>query len=102
MQEAKKKNALTIGISNNPIGYILKFSDIGVILDTKEEVIAGSTRLKAGTAQKICLNIISSMVMIKMGFVKNGYMKDMVPTNDKLRKRKITIEKNINLLAKKY
>ena len=95
MEEAKKKNALTISISNNPKGNILTFGKVKIILDTKEEVIAGSTRLKAGTAQKICLNIISSMVMIKMGGVKNGLMKNMLPTNEKLRKRKVLIDSNI-------
>ena len=91
MKEAYERKALTISISNNPEGNILKFGKIKIFLDTQEEVIAGSTRLKAGTAQKACLNIISSMVMIKMGKVKNGYMIDMVPTNEKLRKRKIII-----------
>ena len=67
---------------------MLNYCDLKIILNTKEEVIAGSTRLKAGTAQKICLNIISSMVMVKMGRVKNGVMSEMVPTNEKLRLRK--------------
>ena len=71
---------------------MLKSGKIKIILDTKQEVIAGSTRLKAATAQKICLNIISSMVMVKMGRVKNGQMSNMVPTNNKLRKRKIFID----------
>ena len=92
MEEAKKNNALTISISNNPKGEILKYANTGIILDTKEEVIAGSTRLKAGTAQKICLNIISSMVMIKLGRIKNGLMINMVPTNKKLKKRKARID----------
>ena len=95
LEEANNKKALTIAISNNPKGKILKFGDIKIVLNTKEEVIAGSTRLKAGTAQKICLNIISSMVMIKMGRVKNGFMNNMVPTNEKLRKRKIIIDLKI-------
>jgi len=94
MEEAQNKKALTIVISNNPRGQLLKCGKVKIILDTKEEVIAGSTRLKAGTAQKICLNIISSMVMIKMGSVKNGLMNNMVPTNLKLRKRKLIIDKN--------
>ncbi|MDA7579132.1 N-acetylmuramic acid 6-phosphate etherase [Alphaproteobacteria bacterium] len=94
LEEAKKTGALTIGISNNPNGNLLKFADGKIILDTKEELIAGSTRLKAGTAQKICLNIISSMVMIKMGRVKNGKMSHMLPTNQKLRDRKIRIDKS--------
>ena len=94
MELSNKIKALTIAISNNPFGTILKFGRVKIILDTKEEVIAGSTRLKAGTAQKICLNIISSMVMTKIGRVKNGMMSHMVPTNEKLRKRKLLIEKN--------
>jgi N-acetylmuramic acid 6-phosphate etherase len=95
MEEANDKKALTIAISNNPNGKILKFGMVKIILDTKEEVIAGSTRLKAGTAQKICLNIISSMVMVKMGRVKNGIMCNMVPTNKKLRERKLRIERQL-------
>ena len=89
LEKAKCNKALTITISNNPEGKILNYGDHKIVLNTKEEVIAGSTRLKAGTAQKICLNIISSMVMIKMGRVKNGMMSHMVPTNQKLRDRKL-------------
>jgi N-acetylmuramic acid 6-phosphate etherase len=85
-------NALTIAISNNPDGKILDFGSHKLILNTKQEVIAGSTRLKAGTAQKICLNIISTMVMTKLGFVKNGMMVNLIPTNEKLKKRKARIE----------
>jgi N-acetylmuramic acid 6-phosphate etherase len=95
LEEADKKGALTIAISNNPNGDILKFGQVQIILDTKEEVISGSTRLKAGTAQKICLNIISSMVMIRMGRVKNGIMSHMVPTNEKLRNRKLRTNKQL-------
>ena len=92
LEEANKKGALAVGISNNPNGNLLKFANAKIILDTKEELIAGSTRLKAGTAQKICLNIISTLVMIKMGRVKNGKMSHMLPTNQKLRDRKIRID----------
>ena len=91
LEEANKKNALTIAISNNPSGKLLEFGKCQIILDTKEELIAGSTRLKAGTAQKICLNVISSLVMVKMGRVKNGKMSHMLPTNQKLRDRKLKI-----------
>ena len=93
LEEANKRGAFTIAISNNPNGKLLNFGKCNIILDTKEELISGSTRLKAGTAQKICLNIISSMVMIRMGKVKNGTMNHMVPTNQKLRKRKLRIDK---------
>ena len=92
LEESNKKNALTIAISNNPSGKLLEFGKCQIILDTKEELIAGSTRLKAGTAQKICLNIISSLVMVKMGRVKNGKMSHMLPTNQKLRDRRLQIE----------
>jgi N-acetylmuramic acid 6-phosphate etherase len=94
LEKAKANQALTLAITNNPKGKILNYGDLKIILNTKEEVIAGSTRLKAGTAQKICLNIISSMVMIKMGRVKNGVMNEMVPTNEKLRLRKQLINYN--------
>ncbi|MDA9882282.1 N-acetylmuramic acid 6-phosphate etherase [Alphaproteobacteria bacterium] len=92
LEEANKNNALTVAISNNPDGKLLEFGKCKIILDTKEELISGSTRLKAGTAQKICLNIISSMVMIKFGKIKNGLMVDMIPTNKKLRHRKSIID----------
>ena len=65
-------NALTIALTNNPNGNLIKYSKHYIFLDTGEEVITGSTRLKAGTSQKICLNIISSIVMTQLGFVKDG------------------------------
>ena len=95
LEESYKKGALTIAISNNPNGNLLKFARCKIILDTQEELISGSTRLKAGTAQKICLNIISSMVMVKMGRVKNGMMNYLLPTNKKLRDRKLRITSQI-------
>ena len=60
------------------------------------EIVAGSTRLKAGTAQKICLNLISTLVMTRLGNVKNGMMNNMVVTNQKLEKRKKIIENKLN------
>jgi len=95
LEEANNNGALTVAISNNPMGKLLNFGKCKIILDTKEELISGSTRLKAGTAQKICLNIISTMVMVKMGRVRNGIMSHMVPTNQKLRDRKFRINNNV-------
>ncbi len=80
--------ALTIGISNNPFGLIAEKAEIGIILDTQGELVAGSTRLKAGTSQKVCLNTISTLVMIKFKRVKDGQMTHLVATNKKLRERK--------------
>ena len=91
LKEAKKRGALTIGISNNSNGLISKISEFPILLDTGPETVVGSTRLKAGTAQKICLNIISTILMIKLGRVKSGMMNFLVPTNKKLKKRKAFI-----------
>ena len=81
------RKALTIAISNNPNGLILNNAKYKIVLNTKEEVVAGSTRLKAGTAQKVCLNIISTLVMTQLGRVKKGMMINMIPKNKKLRQR---------------
>ena len=59
----------------------------GILLDTGGEALAGSTRLKAGTSQKICLNLISTMVMARLGRVKNGEMNCLIATNNKLKNR---------------
>ena len=88
MRLASLSNSLTIAISNNPLGLIMNEADYSIILNTGPEVILGSTRLKAGTAQKICLNMISSYVMIKFGRVKNGEMTHLIASNDKLKLRK--------------
>ena len=78
MKLAQIKSSLSIAISNNDKGKILDFSDLSLVLDTGEEVVAGSTRMKAGTVQKVCLNIISTMLMVKFGHVKDGLMNNMI------------------------
>ena len=92
--QSKLLGALTIGISNNPSGKILKNANLGIYLNTGPEVLAGSTRLKAGTSQKITLNLISTLLMSKLGRIKNGRMTYMIVTNKKLKKRKKDMEKN--------
>jgi N-acetylmuramic acid 6-phosphate etherase len=87
--------ALTIGIANNQDTPVLKESDCPIWLDTGSEVIAGSTRLKAGTAQKITLNALSSLLMIRLGKVHAGLMVDVRATNDKLLKRSEGILKRL-------
>ena len=91
-----KKNVKTIALSNNPKGELLKKADFKIILDTKQEVVAGSTRLKAGTAQKICLNLISTLVMTNLGNVRNGMMINLNPNNKKLKDRFDRIKKSLN------
>ena len=92
VEQARKAGALTIGIANNADTALLAVAEHAIVLATGGESIAGSTRLKAGTAQKICLNMISSLIMVQMGFVKDGLMAKMVPTNAKLRARKKLID----------
>ena len=94
---ANKSGALTVGISNNINSELEKYANVPIILNTGAEVVAGSTRLKAGTAQKICLNLISTLVMTRLGKVKKGMMNNLVATNKKLSKRK----KRIDLLLSK-
>ena len=100
IETSTKNGAMTIAISNNPKGEILKQAKHNIILDTKGEVIAGSTRLKAGTSQKICLNLISTMLMVRFGYIKNGHMINMIPTNKKLFERQKRINRLLN--KKKY
>lgn len=94
IKEASKKGALTIGISNNKESILNDIVDISITLLTGAEAVAGSTRLKAGTAQKICLNTISTFIMTKIGKVKNGRMINLMPMNEKLRKRLELINKD--------
>jgi N-acetylmuramic acid 6-phosphate etherase len=87
LREAKKHGAFTIGIANNRDTPILEESDCPLWLDTGPEPIAGSTRMKAGTAQRVALNLLSTLVMIKLGHVHNGLMVDVKATNAKLVER---------------
>src|ERR671933_2080727 len=87
LREAKRRGALTIGIANNAGTPLLDEAECAIWLDTGPEAIAGSTRLKAGTAQKITLNLLSSLLMIRLGRVYDGLMVDMQPTNRKLVRR---------------
>ncbi len=81
--------ALTIGIASNAGSPLLTLVAQPIVLDTGAEVIAGSTRMKAGTAQKIALNLLSTAVMLRLGRVYNGLMVNMRLSNDKLRRRAI-------------
>jgi N-acetylmuramic acid 6-phosphate etherase len=87
LREGKKRGALTIGIANNPDTPILDEADHPIWLDTGAEPIAGSTRMNAGTAQRITLNVLSSLVMVLLGRVYDGLMVDLQAVNEKLVKR---------------
>ena len=81
----------TVGITSNEDTLITKCAKNSIITDTGAEVITGSTRMKAGTAQKIVLNMLSTVAMIKLGNVYENMMINLRPTNDKLKKRMIRI-----------
>ena len=87
LEEARARGSLAIGIFNNPGSRLGAVSDIAIFLDTGPEFIAGSTRMKAGTAQKAALNALSTGIMIRLGFVYRGKMVEMRLSNAKLHDR---------------
>ena len=86
---AHEADALTIGLSSNAASPLLAAVDVPVFLDTGPEVIAGSTRMGAGTAQKAALGMLSSLIMIRLGRVYDGFMVDLRADNAKLRRRAV-------------
>jgi len=87
LREAKKRGALTISIACNRPSPLEELAAIGIAPLVGAEVLSGSTRLKAGTAQKMVLNMISTAVMIRLGKTYTNLMVDVQPTNVKLRQR---------------
>jgi N-acetylmuramic acid 6-phosphate etherase len=95
LQEARRLGALTVGIANNPETPLLAAADHPILLATGPEPIAGSTRMKAGTAQRITLSLLSSLVMIRLGRVYRGMMVEVQASNAKLAERKEKILINL-------
>ncbi len=91
MKEGQKIGCKTISISSNKGTLIGSIADVEIFTDTGAEVIQGSTRMKAGTAQKLTLNMLSTCAMIKTGKVYENVMVNLKPTNKKLRQRMINI-----------
>jgi N-acetylmuramic acid 6-phosphate etherase len=88
---ARSLGCLTIGMANNPDAPLVSVAEIGIVLDTGPEVISGSTRLKAGTAQKVALNSFSSAVMVRLHKVYGNLMVDLRATNIKLVQRAVRL-----------
>jgi len=88
---ARSACCLSIGLANNPGTAVLSACDHPVLLDTGSEIISGSTRLKAGTAQKIALNTFSSALMVRLNKVYGNLMVDMKATNAKLVRRAVAL-----------
>lgn len=91
LEAARERSASTVLISANPRAPLAKDVDVHVGMSTGAEVIAGSTRMKAGTAQKLALNAFSTAVMVRMGRTYSNLMVGVDATNSKLRGRVITI-----------
>ena len=84
LQHARMCGALTVGIANNPGAPVAALAEIGITLATGAEVVSGSTRLKAGTAQKIALNAFSTALMVRLHKVFGNLMVDLRASNTKL------------------
>lgn len=87
LRAAAAAGALTVGIASNPCTPLLETAAFPILLHTGQEVLAGSTRMKAGTAQKIALNTFSTALMIRLAHVHAGLMVDMRLSNRKLNAR---------------
>ena len=87
LERARSIGALTIAITSSDASALVRAAVEAIVLPTGAEVLSGSTRLKAGTAQKIALNTLSTAIMVRMGKVYDNLMIDVVATNEKLRAR---------------
>ena len=99
MRHAHQKGAWTCGIANMRHSPLLKACDHGIYLQTGPEVLTGSTRLKAGTSQKMALNAISTAAMVLCGKVVENLMVDVKATNSKLRERCVKIVRDLTTLT---
>jgi N-acetylmuramic acid 6-phosphate etherase len=95
LREAGRQGALTVGIANNAGTPLLEEAEHPILLDTGPEPIAGSTRMNAGTAQRITLNLLSSLLMIRLGRVYKGLMVDVQASNAKLAQRRERIVRSL-------
>lgn len=95
LQLAKEKGCKTISLTCNPEAKMSMYSDINICIETGAEAITGSTRMKAGTAQKMVLNMLTTGAMVKIGKVYKNLMIDVKPTNIKLKDRAVRIVSDI-------
>jgi len=100
LKKAQESEAMTVGIACNKNAKIKNEVEYPVLLDTGPEIIMGSTRMKAGTAQKMVLNMLSTTLMILQGKVYKNYMVDMQIKNEKLEKRAIRMISDISNITK--
>jgi N-acetylmuramic acid 6-phosphate etherase len=92
---ARKSGAMTIAVTSNPGSAITRTARIPIAVDTGPEAVSGSTRLKAGTAQKMVLNMLSTASMVRMGRAYDNWMTHLALSNGKLQRRGAQILKEI-------
>ena len=92
---AKARGATVIGIANNPDTPLLNVADIAICIPTSAEVLAGSTRLGAGTSQKVALNMMSTLMGVQLGHIYQGRMVNLIADNAKLQVRAAGIVRDI-------
>ena len=95
LKKAEEKGCKTIALTCNHKAAILEEARLGICVEVGPEVIAGSSRMKAGTVQKMVLNMLSTGAMIKIGKTYENFMIDLMPTNEKLKDRAIRIVSEI-------
>lgn len=95
LREARERGALTVALSCNADAPISREAELAIEIPVGPEVLAGSTRLKAGTAQKLVLNMISTIAMVRLGKTWGNLMVDLRATNEKLRERAIRIVQQV-------
>ncbi len=95
LSQADKVNCKTIALTCNHKALILEDAGLGICVEVGPEVIAGSSRMKAGSVQKMVLNMLSTGAMIKIGKTYENFMIDLMPTNEKLKSRAIRIVSEI-------
>jgi N-acetylmuramic acid 6-phosphate etherase len=88
---AKRRGAVTVGVTSSPRSPLARAARIAIAPDTGPEAVSGSTRLKAGTAQKLVLNLLSTAAMVRLGRVYENWMVHVALTNQKLRQRGVRI-----------
>lgn len=91
LREARRRGARTVSVTSSQGAPINELADVPIVVETGPEIVAGSTRMKAGTAQKLVLNMLTTAAMIRLGMVHDGYMIGVQPTSRKLRRRAVGI-----------
>lgn len=91
LELARKRGARTVAVTCNRNSPLERAAEIGIVAEVGPEVVSGSTRMKAGTAQKLVLNMISTGAMVRLGYVYGNLMVNVSPTNEKLRERALGV-----------